>query len=466
MSSDRSEHPRLSRRHLLGIGASGALASAMPASFARARVPTPNWTKPAKPVRNIVFLVGDGMGQGVLTLADIMLQLEEQESSHYRKMIESQSFRRATCMTHSADGWVTDSSAAGSAWGIGEHINNGAVNFTPDERTPEPILVTAKNAGKKTGLVTTTRITHATPASFFANVPKRSMEDEIARQLLERRVDVALGGGQKHFPDALLAEHPDLSVVRTVHELGNAPAQGRLLGLFAKDHCPNALDRPDTCPTLCDMATTALSRLENAPDGFVLQIEGGRIDHAAHDNDAAGLIYDQIAFDETIGAVLEWSKDRDDTLVVVTADHVTANPGLTFYGRTGKQSFKRLQSARHSFEWISSEYRQGEKNLDRFVSIAQEATQIEFTDDDKASLGRVLIEKQQVDPFNVANGVWMVLGSVIANHTGVAFLSPNHTADHVEVLAAGPGSEALPGFIDNIHLHGMMLAALGVAASR
>ncbi|MFI4873153.1 MAG: alkaline phosphatase [Phycisphaerales bacterium JB061] len=465
MSRDRSPSATLSRRHLLGIGAGGALASAMPASFARARVPTPRWGKPSRPVRNIIFMVGDGMGQGVITLADVMLKLQGRGPSHYQKLVESGSFRRATCMTHSADGWVTDSSAAGSAWGIGEHINNGAVNFTPDERTPEPILITAQNAGRKTGLVTSTRITHATPASFIANVPKRSMEDEIARQLLERRVDVALGGGRKHFPDDLLAQHTDVALVTNAAELANAPSEGRLLGLFSQDHCPFALDRPESCPSLREMALTALGRLDTSPEGFVLQIEGGRIDHAGHDNDAGAMVFDQIAFDETIGAVLEWTKDRDDTLVVVTSDHVTANPGLTFYGNTGKQSFKRLGSCRRSYEWIAGQYKQGEKSLERFVSLVEEATQIELTGDDKASLARALIEKQQVDPFNVANGVWMVLGSVLANHTGVAFLSPNHTADYVEVYASGPGSESLPGFIDNIHLHGMLLSALGVRAN-
>jgi len=456
----------LSRRHLLGIGAGGAIAAAMPTSFARARVVAPKWTKPSNPVRNIVFMVGDGMGQGAITLGDIMLKLLDKGPSHYQRMIENQAFRRATCMTHSADGWVTDSSAAGSAWGIGEHINNGAVNFTPDERTPEPILLTAQQAGRRTGLVSTTRITHATPASFVANVPKRDMEDEIAHQLLERSIDVALGGGAKHFPDELLAQHPDLMLVRNVSELNAAPESGRLLGLFAHDHCPFELDRPENCPHLSAMTLAALNRLDKSPEGFVLQIEGGRIDHAAHDNDAGALIFDQIAFDETIGAVLKWIEGRDDTLLVVTADHVTANPGLTFYAKDGKRSFKRLKYTRQSFEWIAARYKESDKGLESFLSLAQEATQIELTPDERLMIGRALIDKQQVDPFNLANGVWMVLSSVLANHTGVAFLSPNHTADYVEVFASGPGSEAMPSFIDNIHLHGMMLAAMGVPANR
>ncbi|MCA9272729.1 MAG: alkaline phosphatase [Phycisphaerales bacterium] len=467
MNPDRSTRTLLSRRHLLGIGAGGAIATAMPASFARARVPAPRWSKPSRPVRNIVFMVGDGMGQGVITLADMMLKLQSRGPSNYQKIIENHAaFRRATCMTHSADGWVTDSAAAGSAWGIGEHINNGAVNFTPDERTPEPILVTAKNAGKRTGLVTTTRITHATPASFIANVPHRDLEDDIAKQILDRRVDVALGGGLKHFPNSVLAEHKDITLVTNRAELARTPSEGRLLGLFAHDHCPFSLDRPETCPSLSEMSLAALNRLDRAPEGFVLQIEGGRIDHAAHDNDAGSLVFDQIAFDETIGTVLQWAEGRDDTLIIVTADHVTANPGLTFYAKDGKRSFKRLQSTSHSFDWIADRYGEGDKTLDRFVSIVQDAVRFELTSEDVVSIERALIQKQQVDPFNVANGVWMVLGSVLANHTGVAFLSPNHTADYVEVYATGPGSEAMPSFVDNIHLHGMMLAALGVSAGR
>lgn len=456
----------LSRRHLLGIGAGGALAAAMPASIARARVPAPAWSKQSRPVRNIIFMVGDGMGQGTITLGDIMLKLQDKGPSHYQRMIENQSFRRATCMTHSADGWVTDSAAAGTAWGIGEHVNNGAVNFTPDERTPEPIMRTAQQAGRRTGLVTTTRITHATPASFIANVPKRDMEDEIARQILDRNIDVALGGGAKHFPDELIAQHPDLTLVRNADELNTSPKSGRLLGLFAHDHCPFELDRPETCPHLSAMTLAALNRLDTSPEGFVLQIEGGRIDHAAHDNDAGALIFDQIAFDETIGAVLKWTEGRDDTLLVVTSDHVTANPGLTFYAKDGKRSFKRLKDTRQSFEWIAARYKESDRSLESFLSLAQEATQIELTPDERQMIGRALIDKQQVDPFNLANGVWSVLASVLSNHTGVAFLSPNHTADYVEVFASGPGSEAMPSFIDNIHLHGMMLAALGVPANR
>src|SRR5690606_36379424 len=124
--------------------------------------------------------------------------------------------------------------------------NNGAVNITPDGVKHEPILVTAKKAGLATGLVTTTRVTHATPAGFIGNAPSRSMEREIAVQMLDRRVDVMLGGGERYFGAETLAPHADLAVVRSRDELlaaspevgtGRADA-GRLLGIFARDHVP------------------------------------------------------------------------------------------------------------------------------------------------------------------------------------------------------------------------------------
>lgn len=454
----------LSRRALLGAGAGGALAASLPRSaWADAQRTHPS--EPGK-ARNVIFLVSDGMSQGTFTLAEMMRHEKGMGPSHWRTLWNREGTRRATCMTHSADGWVTDSSAAGSAWGCGEHINNGAVNFTPDERTPEPILVTAQKAGKATGLVSTARVTHATPASFIANVPRRSLEDDIAAQMLERKVDVILGGGAKHFPDELLQKHPDLVTARSAQELEIALKQdGRLLGLFRDSHCHYELDRPESMPSLSTMASAALKRLESANGGFVLQIEGGRVDHAAHDNDAAGMIFDQIEFDETIGRVLEWAEGRNDTLIIITTDHATANPGLTYYADKGQRSFSNLTRSAQSFEWITSELKKSNHSSNAAIPIVEAATGIRLTDDEVALFARSAIERQQVDPFNIANGVLMTLGSLLANHTGVAFLSPNHTADYVEVTAVGPGAEAMPSFIDNIDLYPMMLNALGLPVS-
>lgn len=452
----------IGRRGVIRLGAAGLAAGVLPGARAQTPAPPIRSTSATKPGRakNVIFFVVDGMSIGTFTLAEMMRDVKGLGPSHWTRLWSRPGVRRALCKTHSADGWVTDSAAAGSAWGIGEHINNRAINVTPDGRSPKPILVTAGGMGKRTGLVTTTRLTHATPASFIANVPRRDFEAEIAGQMLDRRVDIAIGGGATHF-DPLLGQHADaLTLVRTKAELlTNANTEGRLLGLFDDDHMRYELDRPGSQPTLAEMTRVALDRLNTAPDGFVLQVEGGRVDHAAHANDAAGTIADQIAFDQALGVVAEWSAERNDTLIIVTTDHGNANPGLAYYGADGVASFERLAGATHSFEWIFAQAEAG-GGFDALIDAVHAATGVELTADEIALLRRRFVDEQPVNAFDAANGKDAVLGSVLANHFGVSFMSPNHTADLVEVTAFGPGSESMPMLVDNTDLHHMALAAM------
>ncbi|MEZ6317971.1 MAG: alkaline phosphatase [Phycisphaerales bacterium] len=418
--------------------------------------------------KNVIFMVSDGMSTGTLTLADMMIHHRAGKRSNWVNLWSAPGVRRAMCTTSSADSLVTDSSAAGSTWGCGEHINNGAVNFTPDQRQPEPILVTARDAGKATGLVTTARVTHATPASFIANIPDRGLEGGIAEQILERRVDVALGGGAKHFPADLLAQYPDVAVARTANDLAAAPKTGRLLGIFDSSHVPYVLDRGPEVPSLPTMARAALDRLDAHADGFVLQIEGGRVDHAAHANDAGALVTEQIEFDEAIAVALDFARDRDDTLVIITTDHGNANPGLTLYGKGGNEGFERLGRARHSFDWfwdrVNADHAFDTDSARLGEIIAEMTGGIELNAPDLEWLRSSVKDHARVDGFWArSNAATCTLASLLANHYGVSFLSPNHTCDMVEVTALGPGAERLAPAIDNIDLHGLMLDAMAIA---
>jgi alkaline phosphatase len=471
----------LDRRTLLKLGAfaaagSAGLVHARPALAARTPGEVP---RPARRAKNLIFMVSDGMSFGTLALAELFNREHRAGSTRWTRLWSAPGVRRSIVTTFSANAYVTDSAAAGSAWGIGVHCNNGAVNVTPDGRRPTPLCAHAAQNGKRTGLVTTTRVTHATPASFIANVPRRDMEDAIAEQMLERRVDVVLGGGARHFKDPLLAAATDCTVVRTKGELlaaGNAPAQpgARLLGLFHANHVPYALDRDETIPSLADMTRVSLRRLEDAPDGFVLQVEGGRVDHAAHNNDAGSLIADQLDFDDAVGAVVDWCAGRDDTLVVVTTDHGNANPGLTYYAQPGKDRFARLPSIVKSFDWIDAEVARSAgsgKDLDRAVAadvipaVVARATGYELPPAETEMLRRV-VRGERVMPMLAANGWWSVLGQILAEHFGVAFLSPNHTSDHAELTVFGPGSELFAPALDNIDVHALAVSSLGLAAAQ
>lgn len=412
-------------------------------------------------------MVSDGMSAGTFWLAHRMRLERDQRPSAWSRLWNMPGVRRSLNATHAADSLVTDSAAASSAWSIGVKVNNDAINFTPDGRTPTPILIHARQNGKATGLVTTTRVTHATPAGFAAHAPKRSFEDAIAAQFVARGIDVILGGGSKHFKGETLANAGAYTRVSTAPELAAARSSGPVLGLFASSHIPYALDRGPEVPSLAAMSRAALDRLASAPNGFVLQIEGGRVDHAAHDNDAAGLVFDQLDFDDAVDAVLQWIEGRDDTLLIITTDHGNANPGLTMYGKAGNEGFARLRNATRSFEWIGEQLTaRGAKGPDEIAAILPElvstAAGAEFTAKDLDPVIRVL-RGERVHPFRTMNKPWNVLGCVLANHYAVGFVSPNHTGDFAELTLLGPGAETIAPISDNTDLHGLMVRTLALA---
>lgn len=449
--------PSVSRRSFLAAGAASAAALSLPRT-AQARAGSSR----APTVRNLIFLVSDGMSTGTLTLADLMVRERDGIPSRWCDMFAMDGARRSVVRTDSANSMVTDSAAASTAWGIGERVNNGAIGFTPDRRMPEPILHRAKRAGKATGLVTTATLSHATPAGWACNVPTgRGDEANIARQMIERQYDLLLGGGRKFYTDETLAGDADAAKVFTREELLAVPSdrEGRLVGVFSDSHMSYELDRGDNEPHLAEMARVAIDRLSRHADGFVLQIEGGRIDHAAHANDAGSLVHDQIAFDRALGVALDFAAGRDDTLVITTTDHANANPGLTEYTRTGRAGFLRLAAWKHSFEWINRRLSATEKTPEDHRRVIAEATNIELDDDELATVMRWR-SGQSVIPFRGLDKDHGPLGSVLANHNSVSFISGNHTADHVEQTAFGPGADAIPPVLHLADMHTVMVGLL------
>ena len=429
--------------------------------------------------RNVVFMVSDGCSTGTIGLADEVRRVDPAQTlggvatGHWARLWGRDGVRRAMQRTASANSLVTDSAAAASAWSIGRKTDNGAISVMPDGSEGEPILVSAKRRGMATGLVSTTRLTHATPAAFVANVPRRSQEEAIARQMLERAVDVMLGGGVDYFAESLLAEHADVNVLRTAAELaGLKPGEvdGRVMGLFTPDHMSYEIDRvrddDGSEPSLAMMSERALALLEARGDGFVLQIEGGRVDHAAHSNDAAGLVRDQLAFDDAVGAVVAWAAARDDTLVMVTSDHGNANPGLTLYLDDAMEGVRALGRARRSFDWIGGKFWElrnaDEMSDDAARAVVREATGVHVEDEAWAMVMRAMLKEGLGDAFRARRSWMHVLGSALGNANGVGFVSGNHTADYTEVTAFGPGSEGFAGLMDNTAVGMAVRAAVGL----
>jgi len=423
--------------------------------------------------RNIIFLVSDGMSSGTLAMADIMLRRRESRVSHWLRLYEEGRARRALMDMASANRIVTCSAAASSSWSCGRRVNNGAVNVGPEGEQYLPIFSIMQDSGKSTGLVTTTRITHATPAGFAANVEDRNMEDEIAIQYLERGVDVLMGGGNRHYDPAQREDGRDLYT--EYRNAGYHVAQhktemfwkgsrtNRLLGIFSEGHLPYTLDHINTpdfmekIPTLAEMTDIALQKLSNGPNGFIILIEGGRVDHAAHENDIGGLIYDQIAFDEAIGVVLDFVENRNDTLVIITTDHGNANPG---FNSGPDESFDRIQHFRHSSAWIQSGLNE-KSTVSQVRDRVYAATGVEIHNDEAEIYVRS-VRRTYSSVYRRMSGRSSVLGQILANYTNVNWIGGSHTADYVELCAFGPGSETLKGFVRNTTIFDLMLKAAGV----
>ncbi|MGM0559315.1 MAG: alkaline phosphatase, partial [Myxococcota bacterium] len=326
-------------------------------------------TKP-KQVKNVILLIGDGMGPQQIGLLEEYAQHAPSSTYGDRQtaLARAMDAGEVGISRHGpANGLVVDSACSASQLASGRPALSESIGLDTRGKPVQTVLELAKSEGKATGLVSDTRITHATPAAFAAHVPHRSMENDIAVQMLEGGVDVMLSGGIRHWiPKSANKPGPirddiknrigdplspssrredDRDLLGEAREAGYgvvfdgealAAADGdRLLGLFASSGMmdgieytrqKDAADRVE--PTLREMTAKALDVLARDDDGFFLMVEGGQIDWAGHANDAGWLLHEMLKFDATVEYVLEWAAERDDTLVVVTADHETG--GFSF----------------------------------------------------------------------------------------------------------------------------------------
>lgn len=426
-------------------------------------------------------MVSDGMSIGTLTMAGLMLERKEGRKSNWLKLYERQeNVRRALMDTASASSLVTDSAAASSSWGGGFRVNNGSLNVGPDGTLHKPILQKFKAAGKSVGCVTSVPVTHATPAGFCINNDKRGDQGEIALQYLPLRFDVMLGGGEEFFSADKRKDKQDVfgmfardgyHVIRTRNELQQTgPGTARpVLGVFHEDGLPYELDRQqdkslmERVPSLAEMTAQAISILKKNSKGFVMQVEGGKVDWAAHANDAAALIYDQIAFDDAVKVALDFAENDKETLVIITTDHGNANPGL-FSGDDASANFDKLQRFKHTNDWVLRNINSS-FTASSVKELIEAAQGIVITNEEASSLLQHFAGKDESGIYNPEKLPFRELAYIQKRYTNIGWGSMDHSGDYVELAMAGPGSELLKPFVKNIELHYLMLAAAGVGES-
>ncbi len=460
-----SKNRTTSRRDFLKFAGAGSIvlgAAAVPALGASPRESKAN--AGIGSAKNIIFMVSDGMGLGTLCATQQFLKLKENRSSQWMKIYQDLPAVRSLCETYSTTGLVTDSAAAASCWGIGERIENGVINITPDGRKPVTLLQKMKAARKLTGLVTTATATHATPAGFVANLPARKLQSEIAQQYLERGVDVILGGGWTHFDNNLKNAYQKFGykIVQNREDLLAVKERQPLLGLFAEKYFPFEIDRINTpelkafTPTLKEMSQVALEQLSQGSEGFFLMIEGGRVDHAGHANDAAAIILEQLAFDETIATVLSFIEKNPDTLLIITTDHGTGGMQINGVGNDNfetvvptyfdtNKNFLRLGEFTMSLERLFAES-ESIKSVTAFRDLVVRVTNLNFKKDDLNSISDV-----------------ESLQKILPSYTAAGWTSGNHTAEMVEFCAYGPGASLFTPYLRNEQVHANILRAAGLS---
>lgn len=281
--------------------------------------------KRSKRVKNVILMVGDGMG-----VAQIYAGLTANHGKLNLEQCTSVGFHKNTA----SDEYVTDSAAGATAFACGQKTYNGAIGVDANGNPLPTILEIAERNGLATGLVATCSITHATPASFISHQPSRSLDENIALDFLKTDVDVFIGGGRKFFNQRTDGKDLFDSLKNRGYQIANSITEvqqitsGKLAAFLAEQQQAKfSAGRGDE---LVKSTETALQLLKTKKKGMFLMIEGSQIDWGGHGNDTQYIIDEMIDFDNAIGKVLDFARKDRKTLVIITADHETG--GFTIHG--------------------------------------------------------------------------------------------------------------------------------------
>ncbi|MGO4551795.1 alkaline phosphatase [Lysobacter sp. 2RAF19] len=442
--------------------------------------------------RNVIIFLGDGMSLPTVAAARILAGQRAGNPGEETLLSFEEFPNTALSRTYNTDYQTPDSAGTMTAIATGVKTRLGVIGIGPGnargdcaavkDNTLLSIVELGESAGLSTGVVTTTRLTHATPASVFAHGPDRNWEDDsylpaakaaagcrdLAAQFVDfdfgDGIDIALAGGRAKFtpntlPDALdpalkgmrkdgrnlvdewKAKYPDGTYVVDSTQLAQAGDAPRVLGLFAPQHLAYTADRkvggPE--PTLADMTRAAIAHLQHNAKGYVLLVEGGRIDHAHHDGNARRALEETIAFSDAVRAADENTSD-DDTLILVTADHAHT---LYFAGYP-----KRGNPILDKVRGISGEDSAGsEYAVDK---LGQPYTTLGYANGPgapKAGAPRPDLDDVDTEAVDYLQQALVPLGA------------ETHGGDDVGVWAKGPGADAVRGSVEeNVLFHFLVQA--------
>ena len=285
--------------------------------------------------KNIILAIGDGVGPNHITLSRIAIG-----GLDYRLFIDQMPYH-GTSLTHSYNNVYTDSAAAATTWSTGYKTKTRYLSLDPDKEILKTIGEILYKKGYTSGIVATSSVIHATPAAFYAHIDNRYEYKNIANQLINSSIDIALGGGKEFF---------DLNKINDTHHVLTAKESlqlnfdysKKLIGLFDDD----GIERSNEKPTQRQMTNFALEHFNKQCNGFFLMTEGSQIDWAGHDNDANKMVEEFRDFDLTIKDLIRFVNKNNNTLLIVTSDHETG--GLQILKQDGDKVIIQWGTGRHT----------------------------------------------------------------------------------------------------------------------
>ena len=425
-----------------------------------------------KPVKYVFLFIGDGM-----SLPQRMAAEEFSKKTGKRKLFINSMPYQAVTTTSSANSFVTDSAASGTAIACGEKTKNGVIGMASDcKRKLESIAKVAKKSGRKVGIITSVTINHATPSAFYANNVSRGNYYNIALDLVNSDFDYFGGGGADRPDDKknkdyqgniyALAAKAGYTVAHGTKQILAIPADAKkVFAAGAPNTLPYAIDRKDTLP-LSAFVADAIKRLDNEK-GFFIMTEGGKIDYAGHNNDAGTNIYETIDFDNAVKVAYNFAqKHPDDTLIVVTGDHETGGFTLGFAGTAFTSAIENIKYQKCSNGVFNSKIAAlGTKDKVTFEDAKALITEnfgLIFPESKNITDKRMILTQPEINrlqkAFNIQfpNGKYKkgstLMGETVRIFTGkcaLAWTTGSHTALPVLTTAWGKHAEIFNNFIDN-----------------
>lgn len=429
----------------------------------------------------VFYFIGDGMGPSHVLGTELFLGEKEGRIGRTTPLCFTQFPHSAFVTTFSASNGVTDSAASGTALATGHKTNNGHLGVTPDGSPVYSVAHAAKQAGYAVGVATTVCINHATPGAFYAHNKSRNNYHDIAQEMLTADYDFYAGGDAKCSDpqrEALYKEagKQGYTIARGYADYLEKADNAKKMMLYQKEvseGIPYTIDRTPEDLTLAQITEAAIDFLaDKSKKGFFLMVEGGKIDYASHSDDAATAFQEVLDFDAAIAQAVEfYKKHKDETLIIVTADHETGGLVLGYSGAY-TLNLKALDSQKASEDKLKAIMRT--KAMQRMPLQWEDIKEVitEYTglwgaltpSESEAKKMKNLFEEGEGNPekrVEKFEAIATVAKNAVNRIALVSWASPNHSGTFVPLFAIGEDADEFHGIIDNTDIPKMIKKIAG-----